>query len=252
MTAGRLTRPPTGSRSARSTCSNGYLAVDMVGSDPLDRHPEPRHHVRAECGVGGGKVRGHRGFCDVHAAAAHQHVGSGRLLELDPQPDGLVRQSRVAGIEVVAPIGPGPAVGRGRRIAHPSSFQYGHPTAVLRGRPRGEHAHDAAADDDEIEQLARRPGALGHRILPPGETAKASSARSGCTLPGSAVCSRRGSPLVDPHSIPGCRANADRARIECCRTEAGSFPRPPSPVVDSRRSKREYLMSRPVYLIGER
>ena len=37
-------------------------------------------------------------------------------------------------------------------------LQHGDPAAVLRGRVCGEHAHDAAADD-EVEQLAPRLGA---------------------------------------------------------------------------------------------
>ncbi len=167
---------------------------------PLDGHPEPRHHVRAEGGVGGGQVRGHGGLGDVHAAAAHQHVGSGGRLELVPQPNRLVGQSRVTGVEVVASVGPGPAVGRRRRVAHPSPLQHDHPAALLRSRPGGEHAHHAAADDEEIEDLARRPSAcgqrtalgwprtcsrpsacgrpsaLGHRARPPEDRARASTA----------------------------------------------------------------------------
>ena len=79
-------------------------------------------------------------------------------LELAPQAEGLVREPRVARVEVVVAERAGPAVGRGHRIADPPALEDDDARAPLGRVVGGEAAHHAAADDDEVAQPATQPG----------------------------------------------------------------------------------------------
>ena len=85
-------------------------------------------------------------------------------LEVAPQMDRLLRETRVGRVEVVAAERPRAAVRRGHRVPDPSALEDDDPRRPLRGVIRREQPHHTAADDHEIVERS------GHAVTSSGRS----------------------------------------------------------------------------------
>ena len=139
-------------------------SVERFRTERLGLHPEPRERLEAQLRIGAGQVGRDRALGDVQAAAANEHRAARPLLEVAPETEGLVRESRVGRVQIVVAERAGTAVGGRHRITDTPPLQRDDPREPLRGVVGREQAHHAASDDDEIG-FHRLPRALGRAEL---------------------------------------------------------------------------------------
>ena len=131
FTAGRSTTPPSRSRWPRSASRYGKRRSDRARVERLRPHPQPCERLEALLRIGAGQVGRDGALGDVQAAAADEHLAAGPLLEVDPEPEGLVREPRVGRVQVVVAERAGAAVRGGHRIADPATLQHHDPCEPL-------------------------------------------------------------------------------------------------------------------------
>ena len=159
-------------REARAQCLSG---------ERCGRDTQVLENTMAEVPVCAREVRRHRTLRDVHAAAADQHRRARLCLEVVPQPQGFTREPRIAGIEVIAAVGPRAAERGGHRIPDPTALEHHNPLDALGCVVRREQTHHPAADDHQV---------LGHTA---GHSRRrGSAARTPATHLGRATEIRRG------------------------------------------------------------
>src|SRR3954454_11866864 len=147
-------------------------APQLLTLERLGLQPQLRQRLEAQMAVRPVEVRGDRALADVQAAAADEHVRARLALELAPEPEGLVGQAGVAGVEVVVAERPRAAVGGGHRVADAAALEDEDTRRARGGVVRGEAAHDAAADDDEVVDLG------GHAATSVGRRSGSAARRS--------------------------------------------------------------------------